>query len=326
MFKNSDRVYGVTAEEKMIVIYENDCLTGDVIVYDGIEKRKMDFNDFRESKSKYFTSPFKFIRKDDDKTLEETREELLRDNEIIKKATKGFINFQKQGGSVQAALSVFEYFRDPSHKAEPILVDESEYFRHGTFGAICFAEEYQGRGFKYDFTSHYPAIMKSETFFIPFKKGTEVTITEPIHKIAIYHCVIGKSSDENIQKLFRWNRKNLYPYDDVLRAQELGLKVTITKCMFWTQDECIRGDKLFGKFVDYMFDLKKKKIPRAKHIFNCLAGKLMAKDFLKVKLHNDVDAEAIYPGRSMLTFYPFGEDHHIFELVRNNSMYQSVKG
>jgi hypothetical protein len=71
-----------------------------------------------------------------------------------------------------------------------------------------------------------------------------------------------------------------------------------------------------------MYDLKKKKLPRAKEIFNCLAGKLIAKDILKVKEHEDSDVEVIHPGRQMLTFYKFGKKQYMFELIRNESIYQ----
>ena len=289
------KVWGVTDFDKQIVIYENNSKTGQVNVWDGIEKTEVDFAYFKTQKSFYFVSKFKFIKKDDDKTLEETRDQIIKDNDILKKETKGLINFQKQGGSVQTASFLFEHFRDKSYEPEKVDLQEGEYIRHGTYGPICFAEKYEGRGFKYDFTSHYPAIMKSQDFFIPYMKGTETTVTEPIHKIAIYRCVIEQTKDENINRLFRWNKKNLYPYDDVKRARELGLNIKFGKVWFWEKNQCVRGDKIFGQFVDYMFDLKKKKLPRAKHIFNCLAGKLMAKDILKVKIHEDEDVEAIYP-------------------------------
>ena len=105
------KVWGVTDFDKQIVIYENNSKTGQVNVWDGIEKTEVDFAYFKTQKSFYFASKFKFIKKDDDKTLEETRDQIIKDNDILKKETKGLINFQKQGGSVQTALFLFEHFR-----------------------------------------------------------------------------------------------------------------------------------------------------------------------------------------------------------------------
>ena len=73
---------GVTDFEKLIVTYENNPKKGRVIFYDGIEKREVDFNDFKEQKTHYYTSDLKFIRKEDGLTLEESRNQLIADNRI----------------------------------------------------------------------------------------------------------------------------------------------------------------------------------------------------------------------------------------------------
>lgn len=327
MYKN--KIWNVTRDEKKIVIYSNDQKTSGVILWDGIEKVRVNFDEFKEQRTHYFTSDFKFIKCEDGKTLEQTRQELIRENEILKRESQGLINFAKQGGAVNAALDVFENLRDKKYEPEPIRLTEGNWIKQSTFGPIIFAEKYEGRAFKYDFCSHYPAIMKCKSFLIPYKTGKAEIVKETKYEIAIYRCTIEMTKDEDKQRLFRWNKNGLYPYEDIVRARELGLSVKLAQddkpnVWYWEKKDCVDGEELFGKYVDLLFGLKQKKIPRAKKILNCLAGKLIAKDILKIKLHETEDIEAVHPGRTLLQWYPFGDEHIMVELVRNESIYESA--
>ena len=133
---------------------------------DGVDKVKVNFKEFNEKKKEYFTSPLKFIKREKvkkvnekKKTIEQEREELVRDSEILKKETNGLINLAKQGGYVNAALFLFKEFCPKECFPKPIKMNEGNWINNGTFGPLIFAEKYEGRAFKYDFCSHYPAIM-----------------------------------------------------------------------------------------------------------------------------------------------------------------------
>jgi hypothetical protein len=93
----------------------------------------------------------------------------------------------------------------------------------------------------------------------------------------IYRCIVHYDKQKN--KMFRFNKNNHYTHIDLTRARELNLKIdliidTEANFLYYSRDKLLTGSEIFGLFVDYMFDLKQKKLDGAKEILNILYGAL----------------------------------------------------
>lgn len=200
-------------------------------------------------------------------------------NELIT-ATNGVINMYKTGNIPATAL---HYFNEVSKAIQPeeILSDEAMWIRNSSMGSLIWAKKYKGKGYKYDVTSFYSSIMADHRFQVPIKRGTFKSMTGKEFKeltyilTGIYRCeIIGDA------KCFKKNPLNYYTHFDLTTAKELGLSLELIvddkpNFLHYEATHKIAGNKLFGKFVEFFFDLKKKNIKGGKLLLNCLWGRLV---------------------------------------------------
>src|SRR6185312_5931353 len=237
------------------------------------------------------------------------------DAEVLKKVTDGKINMFKTGSNSQTALHLF--FKMCPFISEPITLDESMWIRDSTVGAIIFANPYQGPVWKYDICSMYPSILQDNHMLYPFREGVFETISnfDKDYHTAIYRCTIGKKP--GMEKLFRYNIHNKYTSIDVRRARELKLDIKLIvdgkpNVLIWDRSRCKTGAQIFRPFVKYMFELKEKKVARAKGILNSLWGALTQQVILK-KAVSLKDGFPKDDNLSLLKMTPFGDDKMILE-------------
>jgi hypothetical protein len=219
----------------------------------------------------------------------------------LKHATKGKINLYKTGMFPKTSLMTWNLMRKKEVKELETedLTDLECQILDKTKGSIIFSQkDYKGEGHFYDFNSFYPSLMQEKTFKIPYKQPKAETIkklsqaywqnAEGISylKYGLIRCNIEKSGIEETDRYFRFQEDNWYCSQDIQSARLLKLKITViddgqTNFLYYDNTKCVKGDKLFGAFVNYMYDLKQKKITGAKDILNSLWGMICYKKVSK---------------------------------------------
>ena len=216
-----------------------------------------------------------------DQTLEEAYESFVSDANTLKEKTNGIINLYKTGTNKRTALNLLDRFTKFILTPETIQQDETVWIKKANKGAIIFSEPYEGPGYKYDIKSMYPSIMNG-MLLCPLKRGEFLNLDGfegNYFKMGIYRCEIGKSTDPNSNKLFRFNPDNYYTHISLSHAQSLNLTITLImdtqpNFLHYSRDSCITCHELFGKFIDFTFPLKDQGLPRMKKIINVLWGAL----------------------------------------------------
>ena len=325
------KIWGVTDYEKKIIIYK-DNKDKSVMVFDGEEQKTMTYKEFRNEKQNYHTSKYAFIKCDNGKTLQESHKDFITDAYILKNKTNGMINMFKSGSEASTALSLFMFLYTLA-MPDKIEADEAEWLIGATMGALTHVQIYTGPGYKYDTNSMYPSIMKCKYMLFPMKRGRFVKVDTLSRKgfngMSIWRCKIQKSNDPNLNKQFKFNDRNYYTNMDLIRAEKLGFNIELIKdteynVLIYEQKECIKGYKLFGQFVNFMFSLKKFGVGRSKAILNSLWGKLCEKKLIKKTLNiNDTNIHEIYPGKKIIGLIPFGNNGVVITLSENSTVYKT---
>jgi hypothetical protein len=99
------------------------------------------------------------------------------------------------------------------------------------------------------------------------------------YKVGLYRVKIEKSDDSNTNKLFRFNKYNKYTHTTLEHAKLLNLKMTLLEdgtvnCIYYSPDKLIGCNEIFTTYIDYLFELKERKVSKAKLILNILWGSL----------------------------------------------------
>jgi hypothetical protein len=146
--------------------------------------------------------------------------------------------------------------------------------------------------------------------------------------VGIYKCIIHKSVDELIHKLFVFNRNNYYTHFDLMLARELDLTIELStvkpNAIIWGRSDYLRGEQVFTKYVDLLFDLKLKKIPGSKDILNIIWGALSQKNEITLTISEDskeiinIEDDSIFSN-----VYPRNDKETIIKFCKNNNYYET---
>ena len=281
--------------EKPIILYDKFTFE----IYDGKTKRVISKED-RNFYQYDFKSPYTLIerelQRDEDGqiiiiSIEEEYNKLIPIINKLKDESKGLINLYKSGSYKNAALHLFDTFTKSINPPEDILQDEAMWIKESSIGALVWATEYDGELYKYDIKSQYPYLMTQHTLKFPIKRGEFQRIDNfsEYFQFGIYRCIISKSSDENINKLFRFNKKNYYTSISLDHAKKLGLKYELIQdsqpnFLYYSRDKLITFNEVFKSYIELLFDLKEKKVEKSKDILNILWGALCEIDKKKILL------------------------------------------
>ena len=244
-------------------------------------------------------------------SLKETYDYFVRVADNLKKETNGMINLYKTGQKwTKAAIKLFKDL-EPNLKAEKILDDEAEWIRNAMKGPLTWAKKYEGEAYYYDIVSRYPSIMMSNHFSVPIKRGEFRTLTQKefselkFYQFGIWRVKINKADF----KLFKINDENYYTHYDLTRARELEYEMELIEdgkpnFLFYDKNSRIQGNKVFKRFVNFLFDLKSKKVEGAKEILNNLWGTLCEKEIKKEVFSESEGFDAEKFGGSVVGFTP----------------------
>ena len=323
--------FAVSYKERKPIIYDK-TIDG-FFAYDGIKTYELS----KQERDKHynFETDYMLIQKRDNKnTLEEEYKEFIEHATILKKESEGKINLYKTGYKDKiVALDLFDRYTKHILKAPVIHQAEGQTINNASIGAIIFTDhEYTGPAYKYDVVSFYPSIMNSKILF-PLKEGEYLTITEftdPFFKYGIYRAVI--EYNETKKKLFRWNKLNHYTHFDLTRAKELNLEIKLIlddqpNFLYYSRDKLITGTELFGNYVDTLFDLKQKKIPRAKNFLNLLWGALTQKAINKENVSDNIEKPVhIQDDSELLSMKPYDDNTTHIETMKNDKAFKTGFG
>lgn len=316
--------------EKKPIIWEN--CTGNVKVYDGTHF-EMDYKDFKNERQHFVTSPYVFIPKTQKKSMEETLDEFKKQADELKKHSKGVINLYKTGSHYNTALSLFNRFQNTITPDE-ISQQESQFLMKGTMAAMIWAEKYEGLAYKYDVTSMYPYLLQNPKFLIPVKKGECITLTNKEFqnkKVLSYGIYRAKIENEN-KKLFKTNVNNYYTHIDINQARVLGLKITMLEdnspnAVIYSRDKLENANRIFKKFVTFLFDLKKKKVSGSKQILNILWGALSEINNSNYRYNTETNDTVTIPENNEITsIKPVDEKIILINCIKQTKCYKSNWG
>jgi len=262
--------------------------------------------------------------------IEEEYKKLIEIFDTLKRETNGLINMYKTGGFKNTALDLFNRFSKCIIEPEPILQDEALWIQEASKGAILvWAEPYEGPMYKYDVKSMYPYLMTLMTNKFPVKRGEfkQIDKFDEFFQFGIYRCIIHKSEDENINKLFKFNKKYYYTSNSLNHAKKIGLKIELIQdtkpnFLYYSGEKTIKFGEVFGDYVNFMFSLKEKNVPHSKDILNILWGALCEKVIIKLKDRNKIiidDDEEINEIKPLLN----DEDIDCINVNKINKKYKS---
>ena len=291
------------------------------ICYDGKETMKRPKSELNAKYSKYV-----LVNRDNYKiSMEEEYEEYIKTADVLYKESNGVLDLRK-GNIKTTALNLFDRFTKYLLNPEKILQDEALWISEANVGAIIYAEKYKGQAYKYDVKSMYPSMLKNPLKF-PIKRGEfKIITTEEFNnmkyfQMGIYKVVIEKSDDPNTNKLFRFHKRHYYTHTTLEHAKLLKLKMTIIQddnanFLYYSPDKLIGCNEVFTTYIDYLFELKEKKVSKAKLILNILWGSLCEIDKSRlvyknrlINISSDCDVYSIKPD---------DKDENILRIVTTN--------
>ena len=307
---------GIALDEKKIVMYKK-LEKNLVLTYDGENFIEATSETIREIRQKPRSSHFILVpfdsHPDDEDSIVKEYGEYIKTARIWKEITHGNINFWKTGTFKKTAV---DYFYKISNviETEQILQDEAIWIDEATSGALIFADKYEGPVHSYDFCSMYPSLLKKNTRY-PTRRGEFKKITQTdfeamtFFPMGIYHCEIELDS-----KLFRKNRNNKYTNIDITEAKKRDAKMTIIcdddpNFLYYSTEKTAYGKQIFGDYIDYLFNFKKKGIPGSKLLLNILWGELCSTDIKPYYITED-QPEVIVQNRFI----------HSLELISDNTI------
>lgn len=271
--------------EKIPILYNKSTFE----IYDGNIKKKIT----KEERNKIlWDRKGKYIIIDNDEqnikndNIEEDYKNMVETFNILKNESHGYINMFKSGTIKNTSLDLFDRFTKYLPNPESILQDEFYWIEKSKKGALIWSEPYEGTGYKYDVKSMYPFILISNGK-IPIGRGEFKNIDNldnlEYFQYGIYRCIIKKSEDDKINRLFRFNEQNYYTHISLEHARTLNLTIELIKddnpnMLYYPREKLISYNEIFKKFVNFMFTMKEKKLPMCKSILNMLWGCLCEKD------------------------------------------------
>ncbi len=270
-----------------------------------------------EQKSFYRTpskdSPYIIVRKNEKDidlkhlSIRKQCKAINKEAKKLLKLTDGKINLYRTGGVSKTALQLWYHLDNPPI-ADDILEDETRILEKCR-GAFMYGFKYKGKGYKYDIVSEYPYLYISKQHKYPYKRGELKILSKQefdelnFFKFGIYHVIVENTDS----RVFRHNEKHWYTHTDLNYAKDkLNAKLTLiedneTNCLLYSADKLITGNKLFGKFVNFLFPLKRQGFKEVKKYLNCLWGTLCQINTMTIsdnKIYGDKNIVSITPGKN----------------------------
>ena len=336
-YKDFSKIPRVSYKELKPIIYD----TKTFMCFDGFSEYELSIS--RRNSIYNFETEYILVHADDrlivdgksNLTLKEQYEQFIEDANILKQHNHGLINLYKLGNNHRAAKYLFDNFTKHIPNPQAISQIETRWINHATQGGLIWADDgYIGEAHSYDVSSQYPSIMASSRLNFPVMAGElkNIDVLPDILQYGIYRCIVRKSSDKHINRLFRFNVKSYYTHIDLNCARELGLKVELINdnrpnFLHYSRDKCLNCSELFKNYVNFLYDLKENKILRSnrvKQILNILLGLLGEVKTDKVHIVNGSLNKVIIPeNTTLMSIKPYNDFKTIVEYSNNDRFYKT---
>ena len=298
--------------------------------YDGNQEFYLSYEEYKK-KSNDFNGEYTYldklpIKKSSDSDFKQDFHYFLEECEKLKELTYNRIDLSKSGYKIpNEALKCAHYSLLSFHEPEELSPSEQEWFYRCFKGGLIFCDNGKtiDDAYNYDKKSAYPAMLCNDHFTFPVKVGEFKMLTElpNVLSYGIYRCNIEPTSDENINKLFKFNSKNYYTHYDIQLARELKLSVYLildeTNALLYTKDRG-NGATYFRQVVHMLYNLKTKS-KLAKLVLNSILGALCQRYKIKTTTSNQVNLNR---GELLVEIKPMGETLHKISYLKNGQYFK----
>jgi hypothetical protein len=224
----------------------------------------------------------------------------------LKDLTDGKINIFRTGSAAKTSLQLFYDLCDPD-EPDKIQPFERDILEQG-HGALICGKKSKGICYKYDICSEYPSLLASAQHRYPIGEGELKTLSkDEFNKLEFFYFGMYHVKVINPNRfIFSNNPNNWYTHTDLNFAKKLKYKLELIEddqpnCLFYSKDKQKNGREIFGKFVNYLFELKQQGHKDIKAYLNALWGALTQTN--KSYRHDEV-----YANKEVLTLMPMGDD------------------
>ena len=323
--KNRDLLRSVTkGHERKPLIYDKQ--DGKIHTYNGKKMGTITIDEFLKMKNRPFSCKYVLIPLGKHESFEKKYEEWTEIADQLLEETNGLINMYECGKDKHAAKKLFHLKSKSVRQPEPIEQDEAAWLMDASMGGLIWADKGAEikNACKYDANSRYSSIMCRDKY--PTKRGKFVHLKNlPENpEYGIYHCVIHKADPKrNVNKYFKYNRKNKYTHRDIGMARRLNLKVDLVQdgqvnALLYSEECLVGGHIMFKPFVHYLYPLKQKKLKGAKLLLNILWGSLCERN-TKTRQTNLGDIDLV--NVDLVSIEPTAGGHHWVEYVPRDEYY-----
>ena len=271
---------------------------------------KKEFLKMQDKQSKIYTL-IRLIKYSKHKTLETVYNETKLQREELLKASDNKIDMFRFRSLNDLILDQFRMRSEILTEPDNISPQEAIFISNAYKGGLMWCDKkYEGELFEYDINSMYSSAMINQYFLFPVKAGHFMKLTQEeflkmkYYKYGIYKCIVLNNGDEKFNKLFRFNDSNYYTHHDLTRAKELNFNIEMIEdneanTLLYNKDDLICGNKVFTKYINYFYEMKKNKLTPesgiSKLMLNKLHGLLCQKNIISAiaTIDNPIDASKI---------------------------------
>jgi hypothetical protein len=186
------------------------------------------------------------------------------------------INYTKYYNHDSAVYFVFKRFSTRALNNIPfdnIIYKEFMFLENCFNGALMtFDKKYKGiktKCYGVDFSAYYPTLLAKSDFKFPTQQGKRKKIKKLNFDKLEYGIYKVKITCENLefQKIFAFNKKNLYTHYCLLFAYEnkdtynINIELIINddyNCIYWNENQLINSSDIFFNWFEYLNKLKQK--------------------------------------------------------------------
>jgi hypothetical protein len=291
-------------ERKFIILDKFKEMKGYYMEDDVLKELKLDIktiDDIMNYRTEYINIPLNMKQFD---SVEDQYKYYVKLADSLKSETEGKINLYKTGSIRRTSLKLLDEYTKHVNPEE-ITEKEAMWLMKATIGQLVNNRPgiYE-HAHKLDIKSMFPYILSNKTSFIPVKQGTFKKLTgeefeefkkKKFYPIGIYRVKIHVSTDANTNKLFRFNKAKYYTHIDIRYADYLGLEVELLdkkhNLLFWERSQCLCGHEVFGKYVDYLYGFKEKKVDSAKLLLNIISGLIGQKNIKIITIDEEFNED-----------------------------------
>lgn len=284
--------------ENIIVIYFD---ADEIVKYDGICKETISIDEYEQLKK---DAQKMIVKCDSLENMSECHENYIKKADILKKETKGLVNFYRSQYNGSIAFDVFRKFTKFIKDPEALDEVEHQILDNAFHGGIHYEKKGEYKNcYDYDMNSMYCHFMRKSSFIFPATKPTYKQMTnEELNKLEFLPYGLYNVLIKTHHELWRMKNKGWFTHYDLQIAKMLNIKFELnenkTNVLLYSSKDCIRGNKAFSEFVEYFTNLENStNKDYVKPIRNALWGYLSSNNATRKRVKNseniDVDGYLI---------------------------------